>query len=154
MAGPRRQCPGPNALGGESPQRDRRCREPIRHRRHGKQCHTWHHRQLASVEYASPSVTTPHSASRIARSGDVRAGQNHRRRAVVSSPMTQDMGTSPALVRIEITAADLATAAEAAEKIAGLWLSTPSPPRGVPGEDGVHVQVHADTSRGPSEGGQ
>lgn len=80
-------------------------------------------------------------------------GRTLRREAVVSWPMTECMGTSPSLVRIEITAADLATAAEAAEKIAGLWLSSPSPPRRIPGEGGVRVRVHADTSRVPSEGG-
>ncbi|MET7622523.1 DUF6207 family protein [Streptomyces sp. NPDC005408] len=67
--------------------------------------------------------------------------------------MTETFDDAPGLVRIEITAADLDTAKKAAERIAGFWLSSPSPLRRIPGNDGVLVRVHADIARSPDEGG-
>lgn len=58
----------------------------------------------------------------------------------------------PRLVRIEITAQDMKTAEEAAERIAGLWLASTVGPRAVPGQ-GVTATVHADLDRTPEDGG-
>lgn len=58
---------------------------------------------------------------------------------------------APRLVQIEITAQDMKTAKEAAERIAGLWLASTVGPRAVPGE-GAKATVHADLGR-PAGGG-
>ncbi|MFF6778999.1 DUF6207 family protein [Streptomyces sp. NPDC012637] len=67
--------------------------------------------------------------------------------------MTEVFEQTPGLVRIRITAADMATAQEAAKQISQLWLSSSYRPRRVPGKDGVHVQVDADLRRRPEDGG-
>lgn len=67
--------------------------------------------------------------------------------------MTEVFERTPGLVRIGITAADTATAREAAERVSQLWLSSTYPLKRVPGEDGVHVLIDADLRRSPEEGG-
>lgn len=59
----------------------------------------------------------------------------------------------PGLIRIEITARGFDAAQAAVEGISKLWLSSSTQPRRVPGEDGVHVTVHADMDRSAAEGG-
>ncbi|MEU3322060.1 DUF6207 family protein [Streptomyces sp. NPDC006785] len=53
---------------------------------------------------------------------------------------------------IEINAADRHTVEVAVEQIAGLWLSSTTPVRPVPGQ-GFRARVHADLTRSPGEGG-
>ncbi|URZ99439.1 DUF6207 family protein [Streptomyces lydicamycinicus] len=56
----------------------------------------------------------------------------------------------PGLVVFDITAADEATATQAATALGGLWLSSgPSTPWRTPGEPGVTVRAYADLRRGP-----
>ncbi|GAA2603189.1 DUF6207 family protein [Streptomyces tubercidicus] len=58
--------------------------------------------------------------------------------------------SEPGLVVIDITAADEATAIEAAAALGGLWLSSgPSAPWRTPGEAGVTVRAYADLRRAP-----
>lgn len=56
----------------------------------------------------------------------------------------------PGLVVIDITAADVATATEAAAALGGLWLSSgPSAPWHTLGQAGVTVRAYADLRRAP-----
>ncbi|MEW1753404.1 DUF6207 family protein (plasmid) [Streptomyces caniferus] len=58
------------------------------------------------------------------------------------------------LVVIDITAADEATATQAATALGGLWLSSgPSAPWHTPGQAGVTVRAYADLRRTPLPGG-
>ncbi|WP_262370811.1 DUF6207 family protein [Streptomyces sp. WAC01526] len=58
--------------------------------------------------------------------------------------------SEPGLVVIDITAADVATATEAAAALGGLWLSSgPSAPWHTPGQGGVTVRAYADLRRAP-----
>ncbi|MGW8554504.1 DUF6207 family protein [Streptomyces tubercidicus] len=58
--------------------------------------------------------------------------------------------SEPDLVVIDITAADEATAAQAASVLDGLWLSSgPSAPWHTPGRAGVTVRAYADLRRTP-----
>ncbi|WJY43254.1 DUF6207 family protein (plasmid) [Streptomyces sp. P9-2B-2] len=58
--------------------------------------------------------------------------------------------SEPGLVVINITAADEATAAQAASALGGLWLSSgPSAPWRTPGGAGVTVRAYADLRRTP-----
>ncbi|WP_406483819.1 DUF6207 family protein [Streptomyces platensis] len=60
----------------------------------------------------------------------------------------------PGLVVIDITAADEATATQAAAALGGLWLSSgPSAPWHTPGQAGVTVRAYADLRRKPLTGG-
>ncbi|MEU5810720.1 hypothetical protein [Streptomyces sp. NPDC047718] len=60
---------------------------------------------------------------------------------------------SASVITIEIRGHEPA-AVKAAEQISALFLSSgPGRPRRRPGEDDVVVQVHADVSRSPREGG-
>ncbi|OSY38299.1 hypothetical protein BG653_06174 [Streptomyces platensis] len=60
----------------------------------------------------------------------------------------------PGLVVIDITAADEATATQAATALGGLWLSSgPSAPWRTPGQAGVTVRAFADLRREPLTGG-
>ncbi|MGW2918197.1 DUF6207 family protein [Streptomyces angustmyceticus] len=62
--------------------------------------------------------------------------------------------SEPGLVVIDITAADEATAAQAATALGGLWLSSgPSSPWRTPGQAGVTVRAYADLRRAPLTGG-
>ncbi|MFF3547489.1 DUF6207 family protein [Streptomyces platensis] len=62
--------------------------------------------------------------------------------------------SEPGLVVIDITAADEATATEAAAALSGLWLSSgASAPWRTPGEAGVTVRAYADLRRTPLTGG-
>ncbi|MEW5655221.1 DUF6207 family protein [Streptomyces cinereoruber] len=67
--------------------------------------------------------------------------------------MTEIFEQTPGLVQIHITAADTATALEAAERISRLWLSSTYPAKRLPGEDGVRIQVDADLRRCSEDGG-
>ncbi|MGW7304261.1 DUF6207 family protein [Streptomyces sp. NPDC054835] len=67
--------------------------------------------------------------------------------------MNEIFEQTPGLIRIQIRAADTATAHQAADRISRLWLSSTYPMRRVPGEDGVHIQVDADLRRHPEDGG-
>ncbi|MFC5253576.1 DUF6207 family protein [Streptomyces nigrescens] len=59
----------------------------------------------------------------------------------------------PGLVVIDITAADEATAIQAATVLGGLWLSSgPSAPWHTPGQAGVTVRAYADQRRPPLTG--
>lgn len=55
-------------------------------------------------------------------------------------------------VAIEINAADRLTAEQAVKQIAGLWLSSTTPVRPIPGR-GFCAMVHADLACLPGEGG-
>ncbi|QIY59425.1 hypothetical protein HEP86_39515 [Streptomyces sp. RPA4-5] len=58
--------------------------------------------------------------------------------------------SEPGLVVIDVTAADEATATEAAAALGGLWLSSgPSAPWRTPGEAGVTIRAYADLRRAP-----
>ncbi|MGG7568850.1 DUF6207 family protein [Streptomyces sirii] len=58
--------------------------------------------------------------------------------------------SEPGLVVIDITAADEATAAQAASALGGLWLSSgSSAPWRTPGRAGVTVRAYADLRRAP-----
>ncbi|MGW2417075.1 DUF6207 family protein [Streptomyces tubercidicus] len=58
--------------------------------------------------------------------------------------------SEPGLAIIDITAADEATAIEAAAALGGLWLSSgPSAPWRTPGEADVTVRAYADLRRAP-----
>ncbi|WP_411138085.1 DUF6207 family protein [Streptomyces sp. C10] len=60
----------------------------------------------------------------------------------------------PGLVVIDITAADEATATQAATALGELWLSSgPSAPWHTPGQDGVTVRAYADLRRAPLASG-
>ncbi|MGW9175595.1 DUF6207 family protein [Streptomyces decoyicus] len=62
--------------------------------------------------------------------------------------------SEPGLVVIDITAADEATAKEAATTLGGLWLSSgPSAPWHPPGQAGVTVSAYADLRHAPLTGG-
>ncbi|REK84671.1 hypothetical protein DY245_42105 [Streptomyces inhibens] len=58
------------------------------------------------------------------------------------------------MVVIDVTAADEATATQAAAALGGLWLSTgPSAPWRTPGEPGVTVRAYADLRCAPLAAG-
>ncbi|MET7802722.1 DUF6207 family protein [Streptomyces decoyicus] len=64
--------------------------------------------------------------------------------------ISQEHLREPGLVVIDVTAADEATATEAATALGELWLSSgPSTPRRTPGQPGVTVRAYADLRRDP-----
>ncbi|MEV8628563.1 DUF6207 family protein [Streptomyces sp. NPDC051079] len=67
--------------------------------------------------------------------------------------MSEIFEQTPGLVRIQVSAADTATAQEAVDRISQLWLSSAYPMKRTPGVGGVHIQVDADLRRSPEEGG-
>ncbi|MFE1775552.1 DUF6207 family protein [Streptomyces sp. NPDC059008] len=79
-------------------------------------------------------------------------GENPRADASVypAVNISEEHLSEPGLVVIDITAADEATAAQAASALGGLWLSSgPSAPWRTPGRAGVTVRAYADLRRAP-----